>query len=212
MHKSHTINGIDVPSVTENFDLVVTPNLLYWYGTKGWEACQRVMKESSKYGRQVHDAIECMLEGKPIKVTGHQRKMVLTVEQWVKETDFKVYMKEVAVQNEEAMYGGTFDVLGTFGSDPRMWVGDWKTSNRMSKTYPLQLAAYAVGANRKFGLNINDGFCFRMDKLLKPGKRWVEIEEYHNLQEDYYPIFKALRLITGYVKYGQFQIPKGATV
>lgn len=209
MHKTHTINNIDVPSVTENFDIVNIPNLLYWYGTKGWDACQKVMKESSKYGSQVHDAIERMLDGKDLLVTGHQRKMVLEVEKWVTQTKFNVLKKEVAVINEEDMYGGTFDVIGSFGDDPRLWVGDWKTSNRTAKSYGLQLAAYAVAHNKQYGTNIDDGFCFRMDKLLKPGKRWVEITEYHNLQRDYYPIFKACRLITGFIKYGQFQILKG---
>lgn len=210
MHKAHKINGVDVPSVTENFDLITIPNLLFWYGSKGWDECERIKKESSKFGKQVHDAIEKMLDGKPIEVTGHQKKMVETVEQWVKETQFKLVAKEISVQNLEDMYGGTFDVIGSFGSDPRLWVGDWKTSNRTTKSFGLQVAAYAVAYNKEHGTNIDDGFSFRMDKLLKPGKRWVEITEYHNLQRDYYPIFKACRLIWGYVHNGEFDIPRGA--
>jgi hypothetical protein len=210
VHKSHKINGIDVPSVTENFDIITVPNLLYWYGSKGWEECERIKKESSKFGSQVHKAIEDMLDGKPITVTGHQKKMVQSVEQWIKETGFIINGKEISVQNDEDMYGGTFDVIGAFKSKPtEIWIGDWKTSNRTSKTYPLQLAAYAAAWNSKHSLlKINDGFCFRMDKHPKTGKRWIEITEYHNLIENYYPIFKACRLIWGYVNKGEFQIPK----
>jgi hypothetical protein len=210
MHKKHQINGIDVPSVTQNFDLITIPNLLYWYGSNGWDECERIKKESSKFGSQVHKAIEDMLDGKPLAVTGHQKRMVESVKEWVRQTGFNIDKKEVAVQNKEDMYGGTFDVIGHFGNDSHIrWVGDWKTSNRTNKTYALQLAAYAVAYNKEYGDCIDDGFCFRMDKHPKTGKRWIEITEYHNLQENYYPIFKALRLIWGYVNNGEFSIPTG---
>ncbi len=69
-----------------------------------------------------------------------------------------------------------------------MWIVDYKTASKMKREFPLQKAAYAKMLE-KHGLDVNDGVTIRIDRDPQANKQF-ELKEYHNLKENYWPIFK----------------------
>lgn len=191
-HQQHFIRGIRVPSVTEVLSIDKPEGIKEWEIRVGEEEANRIKKVATDFGSQVHDGIEALLTDIPVKDGIGEREHLLATKahEWVTQSGCVPIKLEAALNNPVDMYGGTTDILCYFNPDTEtVWIGDWKTSKKISEDYCLQLAAYAEAARHSLKLVVNDGFILRLEK--DPKKRvQVETAEFHNLRTAYYPVFK----------------------
>lgn len=204
-HVDKFIDGKRVPSVTEVLSVIGKPHLYRWFAKYGWQECERVKKESGVFGSIVHDRIEALLRGDnsggPANPPRAEDLAQLAI-RWAKESKFTWVELECHVTDTDEFYQGTFDAIGYFGKNSKeLFVMDWKTSGSIDHVnYPLQLAAYAHGWNKACKKQVvNNGGILRLAK--DPGaKVQVETATFNNLEEQYYPVFKAALEIHKYIE------------
>ena len=103
---------------------------------------RKVTKQATERGQEVHAQIVRYLAGKPVVppegLEGHIDAAIAFVEEW-KVAELAV---EAACFSREYGYGGRLDLIARLADD-RLWLLDWKTSNRgLYLENVLQLAAY----------------------------------------------------------------------
>ncbi len=75
--------------------------------------------------------------------------------------------------------------------DGQPCIVDFKTSNKMRKSFPLQKAAYAKMANAQLGVKIDRGLTIRSHWNKEKQEVEFEVKYYDNLIKKYWPKFKA---------------------
>jgi CRISPR/Cas system-associated exonuclease Cas4 (RecB family) len=187
-HTPYTLNGEEIPSVTEIIGIIDKPFLRMWYGKNGIRECERIKKESGELGSRVHDAIEAYLRGDIPAVNSHQEtEMLQHFVRWREFSDFRPVELELKVVSERYRFHGTFDALGTFGDSTELVMCDWKTSSKIDDTYALQLSAYAAAYEERTGIAVKEGLIVRMDKK-EDARKLIEVKQFKNLPR-YFEIF-----------------------
>jgi hypothetical protein len=95
-------------------------------------------------GTKVHEHAAALIAGDEIDVPDAYVAHVDQCLAFLADFDVTAIATEVTVINRRYRYMGALDLLATFGTDPAVWLLDWKTS--ASGVWPevaLQLAAYA---------------------------------------------------------------------
>lgn len=168
----------------------------YWAKSVGFEECERISRESTSFGRQVHSIVENHLVKKPLEKESTEREKFCgnLLIKWIEEAGFSNFLLnekpsiEVELKSEKYKLIGHADCFGSFKNDPTLWVIDWKTSKEVRIEYPLQLAAYAYMLEEQYGLVCNDGVIIRTPSDPN-AKIQFEPKEFHNLREKYWPVF-----------------------
>ncbi len=183
--------------VTAVLDWVDSNWKQYWLRSVGFEEADRISKESTAFGRNVHKIVENHLIGSPLpeELTEREKACGNYLVQWCKESVVKPIELngqkaiELDLKSEKMKLTGHPDMVCSFGTNPLPWVVDWKTSKKCSKGYPLQLAAYAYMVKEQYGLEIHDGVIVRVpsDPNAMPQ---LELHQFTGLQKVYWPMFK----------------------
>jgi hypothetical protein len=182
------------PSVTTIQGIVAKPFLYRWYGTKGWDECERIKREAGEFGSHVHDAIEKILRNEPLpELSDREAQLVDTFTQWRNQSGFTPVAIELHVESAAHKYHGTFDAIGHFGDPAQPFVLDWKTSSAIDDSYGAQLAAYAQAYKEMTGTEITVGGVVRLEK--KPEKSpQIEVRQFDNLPK-YFEVFLACKQV-----------------
>jgi hypothetical protein len=164
----------------------------YWFRSVGFEAADKISKESAEFGTRVHMKIEGVLKG---EVTIHSNDPedqcaleVLTFLGTNKiEPLFETWEKSLEIEVKDKKLGliGHFDCAALMNG--KATIIDFKTSNKMRKSFPLQKAAYGYMLNKETGLKIDTGLTIRAHWNGETVE--FETKEYRDLIKDYWPKF-----------------------
>lgn len=166
----------------------------YWWRSVGFEKADKISRESAQFGTRVHELIgKVLLEDCLLDATKPESYCALTITNYLKEHNIKPLFDsyhtslEVEVKDKKLGLVGHFDYAAMVDGVPT--IIDFKTSNKMRKSFPLQKSAYAKMANRQFGVKINKGLTLRSHWNKETMKVEFEVKEYNNLLKVYWPIF-----------------------
>lgn len=146
--------GVYYPSVTSILSAApVDPFFLDWIKMMGRNA-DIVRTQAAREGTRVHEAMESLAAGKTIQWQddyGNAKYSLLEWQMILRGADFftaykpKVLASEQFLWSDKYQYAGTTDLLCEMSFEDRqeIWLLDFKTSNHVSLTYYMQLAAYA---------------------------------------------------------------------
>lgn len=134
----------------------------YWYRKAGFEAADKISKESQEIGKLVHSFIELYLNTGAEPVLGNEGRCAAIIIQWLKENVVKPLYIEQELKDIKLKLVGHCDLI--VETDGEQVIIDYKTSKKIDKSYALQLAAYAHMANKQLGTKINKGIILRVDK------------------------------------------------
>ncbi len=169
----------------------------FWWRKVGFEAADKITKDSSEFGTRVHKLIETMLKGPIGECKGGtpETECAAAVVNYLLENKitplFGTYEKslEIEVKDEKLGLIGHFDYAALVDGQP--CIVDFKTSKSMRKSFPLQKAAYAKMANRQFGSVIDNGLTIRSHWDAEMQTVEFEAKYYTGLIKKYWPIFKS---------------------
>jgi hypothetical protein len=166
--------------------------LQFWYKSVGIEEAERISKESASFGTGVHKLVEEYLtqgiEKVDTIVTTNARQLECAghIINWLKEIKAKPLHVEPKLEDKKLGLCGHADLIAEI--DGNIWVIDYKTSKKVSLTYPLQLSAYAAMASKQFGLKINNGAIVRVPNDPKADPQF-EVTQYNGLSK-WWAMFK----------------------
>ena len=175
--KSHryTLDGKEIPSVTQVLQVIAKPALVYWGVNKAIgkvsdalrpdtpytegklremlsEARRepnKVKDEASSRGKVVHEWVERYINGDRPEMPDNQeiRGYVECFKNWVEEENVKLEESEVMVFNDKEGYCGTLDVIAKVKR--KRYLIDVKTSKNIYPEHLLQTAAYQAAYKKK---------------------------------------------------------------
>lgn len=168
----------------------------WWWRKVGFEAADKITKESSEFGTSVHKLVENALLKNEEGVGSPEELMCATrILDYIADNNIKPLLGtwekslEIEVKDESLGLIGHFDMAALVNGEP--CIVDFKTSKNMRKSFPLQKAAYAKLANKQLGLKIDRGITIRAhwnQELLDVD---FEVKEYNNLIKRFWPKFQA---------------------
>jgi hypothetical protein len=161
----YEIDGERYPRVTAVCAIVANVQLAYWRGRIGNAEADRVSREATKLGTQAHAAIEryakrrtcCCAEhcsnhpcsGFLASIAPDILPIVQAYIAWHDEHVRAVVAVEKLTVSRLHRFAGTVDQVAFIGDDPRPTVIDIKTSNSVSESWGLQLAAYQLALDEE---------------------------------------------------------------
>jgi len=135
----YEIEGKRYERVTTVLGYFMAPSLVDWKLRVGKSEANRIMKEAQKVGTTVHKIAET---GKVPKVMSVEvENCVRAYQQWEKETQPNILMRETTVHDSTLGVAGTFDLF--IKHNGASVLVDIKTSKEIKLDHWLQLAAYA---------------------------------------------------------------------
>lgn len=162
----HQLNILDNRFYTEDFEnyypsvttvLEVMPD---GYGLTVWKkdlghAADEVLRRAGTEGRNVHDAVQAILEGHEVMWigNGHSNPMIrdsYNLSEWMSISKFiefwdsvqpQVIALELKILSVNFRLGGQIDLICRIKGE--IWIIDYKTSNYMHESFWLQISAYA---------------------------------------------------------------------
>lgn len=150
------------PSVTSVLNCLPSdPFFLDWLKTSGHNA-DIVRDRAAREGTQVHNAIEELLAGHNVEWVDNWGKAKYGLQVWqmiLKFVDFyntvgpETIASEKFIWSDKYRYAGAADYVCKI--DGETWLIDFKTSNQLSKSYDLQLAAYAKALEECANIHID---------------------------------------------------------
>ena len=160
----------------------------YWWKKVGFEAAERVSRESQEVGKKVHSLIERYVRGDHSELPPTREGVCAShVIQWLAENRVKpLYIEQELIDKALGLVGHC-DLIAEIDSENVIL--DYKTSKKVSRSYSLQLAAYAFMANKQLKTQITKGIILRVDKD-PDAKQQLEVIEYKPLKP-YWAVFKA---------------------
>lgn len=120
-----------------------------------------IIEKAGKEGTQVHDAVERLVRGEEISWMDQYGNAIYSLVVWemiLKFYEFwttykpKLILSEEFVYSDIHKYAGTLDLVVELEGEN--WLLDVKTSNNLSKSHELQLAAYAKALEEIKGIKI----------------------------------------------------------
>lgn len=151
------------PSVTSILGggLPIDIFFLEWLKQSGANA-DIVRNKAGKEGTQTHEGIEKLLKGEKLEWQDDYGNARYSLQVWQMLLRFQefyqtvkpaeVLASEMFLYSDKYKYAGTTDAL--FRVKDETWLLDFKTSNHLSKSYDLQLAAYAEALKER-GIKID---------------------------------------------------------
>lgn len=168
-------NGVPVPRVTEILSKMIhRDSLMYWANSLGFKGLRykEVLNNAARIGTAAHSAIEKYLKE---KIETESNIPFLGFLSWYNTVTIDLGLPIEVIYVEHRLtckwFGGTLDGLLKIGN--KIYLIDFKTSNHVTFTYFLQLAAYRFMLKEKEGIDIDGVIVLQLDKE-EPGFR-----EYH---------------------------------
>jgi len=135
-----------------------------------WKRDKDKLKEAGDIGTKIHASIDAYIAGTPPILDEQTEQGYNNFLSWIKDSGIKLIQGDTFVGHigpcidggYPYAYGGALDALGEM--DGKLVLLDWKTSNSMRDTYPLQAAAYATAFEEMYGQKIERGFVVRFGK------------------------------------------------
>lgn len=150
------------PSVTSILSAApVDPFFLDWIKLSGKNA-DWARDKAAREGTAVHEALEDLVAGKSVDwkdTYGNAKYSLLVWQMILKGAEFlntykpKILGAEMFLYSDKYEYAGTTDLLCKLGD--RTALIDYKTSNTISETYRMQLAAYAKALEEIHGIKVD---------------------------------------------------------
>lgn len=153
------------PSVTEVIRKTspTAPGLLAWYAQHGLKEANRLKDEAAAKGTEMHILFEQYLRmlqiGADQDYSGaislqdlpvFHAKALLSLEQWVKDSNVVPIAMEQSVVNDVLGYAGTVDLICEmdFNKQRVVAIVDFKSGSNVYDDYAIQLEMYRLGWNR----------------------------------------------------------------
>ena len=114
---------------------------------------------------------------------------------WLQEVKAKPLHIEPKLEDKKLGLCGHADLIAEI--DGTNWVLDWKTSKKVSLTYPLQLSAYAAMASKQFRLKIDNGAIVRVPNDPKADPQF-EVVQYNGMSK-WFKMFKQFLAVYKYL-------------
>ena len=194
--RHYSLDGSNLPSVTTILSATKSDEdkaaLVAWRERVGKQEADRIKRESSARGSNLHKFIEDFLRGKLnqdlIEDNNHSKKMA----EEIIDNGLKNRLTEVWGAEETlyypGKYAGTADCIGVYEGKPSIL--DFKQSNKPKKEeyiedYFLQIGAYSLAHNTVYNSKINQGVILlcTVDKLFQDFK--IEGNELINFQNKF---------------------------
>ena len=156
--------GITVPRVTEILSRMIHKDtLMYWANSLGFKGMRykQVLNDAAAMGTAAHEAIEKYLRDKFETPTNIPFLGFLSWYNTITDCGFDITPVRIEYKMSCEWFGGTLDGLLQIGD--RFYLIDFKTSNHITFTYFLQLAAYYYML-RKEGIEIDGVIVLQLDK------------------------------------------------
>lgn len=126
-----------------------------------------VRNDAASIGSEIHHLCELFAKYGLEVGTVNMRKEVKngyeSFLKWQKEYVVRFHKSEFQVHSHKYAFAGTLDAIVSFGSDPRKYILDFKSTNALYDSFPLQLSAYREAA-REMGFPTDGEMVLRLDK------------------------------------------------
>lgn len=159
--------------------------------SKGYDAfkeAERISRESTEFGRNVHKIVETYLkDGMAIDKPDRTAVCANHIIKWLYEVKAKpLYIEQELIDKKLGLIGHCDLIAEINGHN---YLIDFKTSKALKRDMPLQLAAYSYMAENQFKIKIDNGVIIRTPKDPEADPQF-EVQEYHGLRKTYWPVFK----------------------
>lgn len=145
-----------------------------------------VLQAAAERGDTVHKIIEGKLLGiEPINMPHPVVNYIASFDVWVNEHPINAIKQEIRLYDDELMITGQIDLIDKL--DDGVAIIDFKTSSKPSKTWALQLSAYAYLA-RKAGFDVKKIGVLHLSKFGKTAK-FYEYQECWDLFKKCYDLY-----------------------
>lgn len=191
--------------VTSVLDYVESKWKEYWWRSVGFETADKISRDSAAFGTLVHKKIEGVLKNEitlELESQLPEDQCAIAVVMWLEQNGvkplFETYEKSLEIEVKDSRLGliGHFDYAALVNGEP--CIVDFKTSNKMRKSFPLQKAAYAKMANKQLKVDINKGITIRSHWNKETQSVEFETQTYDKLVKKYWPKFKDALIVYKY--------------
>lgn len=165
--------GHILPRVTTVLNIIDKPGIRAWEHRIGVDEARRIGREATEMGTRVHAACERAVRALPHRYVDPSEQLdpfVQAYNDWLHEEVRQVVAVERFVWHSRHLYAGTADLVVLL-NDGRRMLADLKTSNSLSGSYRLQLAAYA-DALAEMGEPVDGRLVLRLPSR-EPGRLYV---------------------------------------
>lgn len=158
-------NGERVPRVTEILSKMIhNDGLMYWANSLGFKGLRykEVLNNAANMGTIAHNAIEKYLKE---KIETNSNIPFLGFLSWYNIIiEAGLAIKPIYIEHRVACkwFGGTLDALMEIGG--KIYLMDFKTSNHVTYTYFLQLAAYRYMIRLLYNIEVDGVIVLQLDK------------------------------------------------
>lgn len=159
-------DGENVPRVTEILSRMIhSDGLMYWANSLGFKGLRykEVLNNAANVGTIAHTAIEKFLKEK-IKSNNNIPFLGFMLWYSIITNDIGLSIEVIYVEHKLSCkwFGGTLDALLKIGD--KVYLVDFKTSNHVTFTYFLQLAAYRFMLKKEENIYIDGVIVLQLDK------------------------------------------------
>jgi hypothetical protein len=161
----YEIDGERYPRVTSICNIMANNGLAYWRGRVGNAEADRVSREATDLGTRAHKAVEQYVRSMTCRcvepcanhpcggfLAGLRSDIVPLVQayiDWHGEHVTRFVASEKLTVSRHHKFAGTADLIAFLDDDERPSVIDIKTSNSVSESWGLQLAAYQIALDEE---------------------------------------------------------------
>jgi hypothetical protein len=167
-----TSDGKRVPSVTtvtKRFQ--ESGGLIQWAFNCGRDGIDmnRVRDEAADAGHVAHQWVDDTIHGRPLReyrdvpdemLEGPRAALAAFIE-WRNQVQLEIVETETPLVSDALKFGGTFDAI--FRISGKLYLGDWKTGNRVYAEHLAQLGGYAILLAER-GTELHGAQLLRFDK------------------------------------------------
>lgn len=208
-------NGKGVPRVTDIIDKMISEkSIIQWANSLGFKHKSYTIElnKAAVLGTKTHTRISHILMGDNIKEDD-----IIPVQSFYKWYDIIKQHNLEVLYSEKSMvcqyYGGTFDAL--IKIDGYTILIDFKTSNRVTYKYFLQLAAYRKMIREALGIEIDGVMILQLDKYIVSFEEYLMMLPQYKEMLDYFETTFDI-LAQGYIhiqeceaRYKQYELNRG---
>lgn len=163
-HYYKTESGSIYPSITTVIKMFTKSGIDAWRNKIGWENADRISKESTDVGTELHSMIEQFLNNKEPKCTFYGESMLVdnlftSIKPALADIN-NIHVTEMKLYSDELGLAGTVDCVAEY--DGVLSIIDFKNSRKPKtksrvKNYGIQCAAYATMWRECIGHDIKQG-------------------------------------------------------
>ncbi len=170
----------------------------YWFRNAGFEAADKITKESSEFGTRVHTLVGELLCGEEsggLDIHSPEGQCASAILGYLGKIGAVPHNKnwkeslEITVEDKKLGLIGHLDLLIKIPSGEAIMI-DFKTSKQMRKSFPLQKAAYAKMLKSQEGVIVDRGLTIRAHWDEEKQVVDFEVKEYTDLRGKYWKLFK----------------------